>query len=47
MHDVTGSANWERATLEKLVFATLKEQRAARQWRQFTRLLWVFLIGVC
>ena len=45
MNDVTGSANWERATLEKLVFATLKEQRAARQWRQFTRLLWVFLIG--
>lgn len=39
---------WERATLEKLVFATLEEQRAARRWRTFTRLAWlaffVFLI---
>jgi protease-4 len=36
---------WERATLEKLMFATLEEQRRARRWRTFTRLAWlVFLI---
>jgi protease IV len=38
-------ASWERTTLEKLVFATLKEQRAARRWRQFSRLVWMLLIG--
>jgi len=32
---------WERATLEKLAFAALKEQRAARRWRTFTRLAWL------
>ena len=37
--------SWERATLEKLVFATLKEQRAARRWRQFSRLVWLALLG--
>ena len=38
---------WERDVLEKLVFATLAEQRAARRWRIFTRLAWlVFLIAV-
>ncbi|GAB3414892.1 S49 family peptidase [Massilia agilis] len=31
-------ANWERDTLEKLVFATIKEQRAARRWSIFFRL---------
>jgi protease-4 len=39
---------WERATLEKLMFATLEEQRLARRWRAFTRLAWltffIFLI---
>lgn len=39
---------WERATLEKLMFATLEEQRQQRRWRSFTRLAWlaffVFLI---
>ncbi|MES3025468.1 MAG: S49 family peptidase [Pseudomonadota bacterium] len=38
-----GVANWERETLEKLVFATIKEKRAARRWSIFFRLL---LIGV-
>jgi protease-4 len=33
--------NWERATLEKLVFATLHEQRLARRWRSFVRLSWL------
>lgn len=33
--------------LEKLVFATLSEQRSARRWRIFTRLAWlIFLIAV-
>ena len=37
------SSNWERETLEKLMFATLKEQRASRRWHIFFRLL---MIGV-
>ncbi|MCC6071272.1 S49 family peptidase [Massilia sp. GCM10020059] len=37
------SSNWERETLEKLMFATLKEQRAARRWHIFFRLL---MIGI-
>jgi len=36
---------WERATLEKLVFANLKEQQAIRRWRLFTRLLWLALFA--
>ncbi len=32
---------WERATFEKLVFATLNEQRLARRWRSFFRLAWL------
>jgi protease IV len=31
--------NWERETLEKLVFATVKEQRAARRWGIFFKSL--------
>ena len=34
-------AGWERATLEKLAFATLREQRAARRWTVFFRLAWL------
>ena len=42
-HDV----QWERATLERLAFASLKEQRAARRWKNFTRLAWlVFFIAL-
>ena len=37
--------DWERTTLEKLVFATLNEQRSARRWRTFTRLAWLVLVG--
>jgi protease-4 len=33
--------NWEREVLEKLVFATLKEQRANRRWSIFFK---VFLL---
>lgn len=36
----SGSGGWERDVLEKLVFASIKEQRAARRWKFFSRLLW-------
>ena len=32
---------WERATLEKLAFAALNEQKATRRWKTFTRLAWL------
>jgi protease-4 len=35
---------WERDTLERLAFATLAEQRAARRWRIFFRFAWLILI---
>lgn len=37
---------WERAVLEKLAFAALEEQRAARRWKIISRLSWlaVFLL---
>lgn len=38
-------ANWERATLEKLLFATVKEQRAARRWSIFFKLLTLGVIS--
>ncbi|WP_284396101.1 S49 family peptidase [Acidovorax sp. SUPP2825] len=45
--DPAKAPGWERDVLEKLVFATLSEQRSARRWRIFTRLAWlVFLIAV-
>lgn len=38
----TGHAlGWERATLEKLAFATLNEQKATRRWKTFVRLAWL------
>src|SRR6218665_3151022 len=46
-HFVSDSSNepgWERATLEKLAFATLNEQRSIRRWRTFFRLVWLVLI---
>jgi protease IV len=36
-----GTPEWERATFEKLMFATLEEQRRARRWRSFFRLAWL------
>ncbi len=36
---------WERATLEKLAFASLAEQRTARRWRNFIRLAWLVFLG--
>jgi protease-4 len=42
------ASNWERDTLEKLVFATIKERRAARRWSIFFRLalLAVVVVGL-
>lgn len=41
-----GTGRWERATLEKLAFATLHEQRLARRWRIFFRLSWLVFVIV-
>jgi len=35
---------WERGTLEKLMFATLEEQRQQRRWRAFTRMAWLLFL---
>ena len=32
---------WERATLEKLAFAALNEQKASRRWKTLVRLSWL------
>ena len=37
---------WERETLEKLAFATLQEQQAARRWKNGLRLAWLVFIVV-
>jgi protease-4 len=39
--DPTLQPGWERATLEKLAFASLREQRATRRWKTFVRLCWL------
>ena len=45
---VASEPGWERATLEKLAFASLSEQKATRRWKTFVRLSWlaffVFLV---
>ena len=43
--DLADTPGWERATLEKLAFAALNEQKATRRWKTFVRLSWLaFLI---
>ncbi|MBS0315583.1 MAG: S49 family peptidase [Proteobacteria bacterium] len=37
----TATPGWERATLERLAFSALAEQRSARRWRIFVRLAWL------
>ena len=37
--------HWERATIEKLVLAQVREQRAARRWRMVKSLLWMLIFG--
>ena len=41
----SAAPQWERETIEKLLFATLREQQAARRWRLFSRLLWIALFA--
>ncbi len=44
---VPQEAGWERATLEKLAFAALSEQKSTRRWKTFVRLSWLlFLIAL-
>lgn len=38
--------SWEQQTLEKVVLATVKEQRVARRWKIFFRSMW-FLLFAC
>jgi len=38
------ASNWEREVLEKLVFATLKEQRAARRWGIFFKFFVLLIV---
>ncbi|WP_305823572.1 S49 family peptidase [Massilia brevitalea] len=40
------ASNWERETLEKLVFSTIKERRAARRWSIFFRLAFLLVLVV-
>jgi protease-4 len=42
---VTYKAGWERATLERLAFAALEEQKASRRWKTLVRLGWLVLIA--
>lgn len=37
------SAAWERDTLERLAFATLREQQSARRWKNGMRMAWLLL----
>ncbi len=37
----TGEPGWERATLERLAFAALTEQKSSRRWKTFVRLAWL------
>jgi protease IV len=39
--DPTVVPGWEQATLEKLAFASLNEQKATRRWKTFVRLSWL------
>jgi protease-4 len=39
-----GPVGWERDVLERLMFATLREQRDARRWRIFFRIVWLLVI---
>ena len=39
----SASGGWERETFERLMFATLREQRDARRWRIFFRLVWLLI----
>ena len=36
---------WERETLERLAFASLREQQTARRWKNGLRLAWLLLLA--
>lgn len=38
--------DWEKSTLEKVLLETIKEQRRARRWKLFFRLIWLVIIGI-
>ncbi len=42
----SGLPGWERDVLERLMFATLREQRDARRWRIFFRIVWLLLFAL-
>ena len=42
----SGQPGWERATLERLAFASLDEQKATRRWKTFVRLSWLLFFIV-
>jgi protease-4 len=44
--DSSHAPGWERATLEKLAFAALNEQKATRRWKTFVRLSWLLFFVV-
>ena len=44
--DPSSAPGWERATLEKLAFASLNEQKATRRWKTFVRLSWLLFFVV-
>jgi protease-4 len=39
------SIGWEREAIEKLLFASLKEQQTARRWKLFFRFAWLAVLG--
>lgn len=41
---LSGATGWERDVLERLMFATLREQRDARRWRIFFRVIWLLVL---
>ena len=46
-NDSSSVPGWERATLERLAFSALNEQKASRRWKTFVRLAWlVFFVAL-
>ena len=39
-----GNSQWERTVLEKLVFATVQEQRAHRRWSIFFKIFSLLIV---
>lgn len=46
IEDTAGDSHWEKKAFEKLLFDTLKEQRAKRRWNIFFKLLF-FVVFIC